>query len=116
MLFRTLPNHYPRGSAYAHFPFMTPEFMKDNLLETQGQEIVDKYGWSRPRKNPTVVPIESWAGVKQVLEDKSFLPLADARIFTVAKPVVTKKLVSLLPSIFHGVRADQISVEGILEE
>ncbi|TEB25040.1 heme peroxidase [Coprinellus micaceus] len=92
LLFRTLPNHYPRGSAYAHFPFLTPEFMKDNLLETQGQEIVDKYGWSRPRKNPTVAPIKTWAGVKQVLEDKSFLPLPDARIFTVAKPVVTKKL------------------------
>jgi hypothetical protein len=90
--------------------------MKDNLLETQGQEIVDKYGWSRPRKNPTVAPIKTWAGVKQVLEDKSFLPLPDARIFTVAKPVVTKKLVRFLLSTLHATRPDQTLVKGILEE
>ena len=31
LLFRTLPDYYPTGSVYAHFPFLEPSYMKDNL-------------------------------------------------------------------------------------
>ncbi|KAF6760375.1 heme peroxidase [Ephemerocybe angulata] len=91
LLFRTLPNHYPRGSAYAHFPFMTPNFMKSNLQEYH-PELVEKYNWNPPTKAGTpVTPVKTFAGVKQVLTP-GFISTADNRIYTIAKPVITKKL------------------------
>lgn len=91
LLLRTLPNHYPRGSAYAHFPFLVPSWLED-YWKTNNPEIVGKYTWNRPRKLPPIIPISTYDGVKQVLSDRSFLTAYDTRLFTIAKPVLTKKM------------------------
>lgn len=47
MLFTTLPDYYPPGSAYAHFPFMVPEKMKAYAAKIP-DNVVEKYDWSKP--------------------------------------------------------------------
>ncbi|KAH9942693.1 heme peroxidase [Amylocystis lapponica] len=47
LLFRTLPRHYPAGSAYAHFPLMVPSTMRQYLAKLPDSP-VDEYTWSRP--------------------------------------------------------------------
>ncbi|KAI0246364.1 heme peroxidase [Lactifluus subvellereus] len=60
LLFRHLPDYYPesseRASAYAHFPFLVPERMREFAREHRG-DIEDKYYWDRPRApaGPTIV-------------------------------------------------------------
>lgn len=51
LLFRHLPEYYPPGSAYAHFPFMVPETMRGYIrkLECVSE---DAYTWTRPAKTP----------------------------------------------------------------
>jgi len=92
LLFRTLPNHYPRASAYAHFPFLVPSFMKEELQKREPAS-VEKYQWSRPKKAPRIVTVKSYEAAKVVEGDKEFVSVADTRLVTVAKPAVTKKLV-----------------------
>ena len=45
LLFRTLPQHYPAGSAYAHFPFLVPSRMR-SAMEARGT--AGAYTWDRP--------------------------------------------------------------------
>ena len=56
LLFRHLPDSYPTGSTYAHFPFMVPSRMKGFAEELPG-DVDLKYGWNRPAVpvGPTVV-------------------------------------------------------------
>ncbi|KAG6864600.1 hypothetical protein C0991_008364 [Blastosporella zonata] len=86
LLFRTLPNNYPVGSAYAHFPFLVPEYIKAKNPALSG------YKWERPSAvslKPT--PINTYAGAKQVLEDPSFLSPVNGRLTT----VISKQLKDL---------------------
>lgn len=55
LLFRTLPEFYPPGSAYAHFPFMVPERVKESM-QKRGDP-VDDYTWTRPTgPQPVILP------------------------------------------------------------
>ncbi len=47
LLFRHLPNHYPSGSAYAHFPFLVPGKMKSHAQKLPG-DVDLEYDWNRP--------------------------------------------------------------------
>ena len=47
LLFRHLPDYYPAGSAYAHFPMMVPEKMRDYAKE-RPDDVWRKYDWNRP--------------------------------------------------------------------
>ncbi|GJE92324.1 linoleate 10R-lipoxygenase domain-containing protein [Phanerochaete sordida] len=47
LLFRTLPDCYPAGSAYAHFPFLTPRRMRAALADRDAG-LVAQYAWTRP--------------------------------------------------------------------
>jgi linoleate 10R-lipoxygenase len=47
LLFRHLPDYYPTGSTYAHFPFLVPRKMKEFAQELPG-DVDLKYDWSRP--------------------------------------------------------------------
>lgn len=47
LLFRTLPECYPAGSAYAHFPFLVPHRIRAKLTE-RDPAAVDEYTWERP--------------------------------------------------------------------
>ncbi|KAG1781362.1 heme peroxidase [Suillus placidus] len=49
LLFRMLPDHYPMGSVYAHFPFLTPEFIASSMAKApRSAEIRHLYDWDRP--------------------------------------------------------------------
>ena len=92
LLFRTLPDYYPTGSAYAHFPFLDPVYMKKNMEETD-PDLAAKYTWTRPRPYAPTVPIETFAGVQQVLKGPDFVSAYDKRLFTAVKPILTKEIV-----------------------
>ncbi|KAF8958408.1 heme peroxidase [Flammula alnicola] len=95
LLFRTLPDFYPRGSAYAHFPFMQPQDMEAGMLKSN-PELAAKYDWSYPKPLPGTVPVYNFADVKRVLEDKaSYLSAYDERLFKVVKPTLIKKPASI---------------------
>ncbi|KAJ7176578.1 heme peroxidase [Mycena filopes] len=75
LLFRTLPAHYPASSAYAHFPFLDPEYMRDSMAENN-PTLADKYVWTRPAEPEAdnVVVVASPAGVREVLEREDVFP------------------------------------------
>jgi hypothetical protein len=66
LLFRTLPHHYPVGSAYAHFPFLVPEYMEKEI--GKDADLVKKYTWSPPPHPLPIAVIDTFDGVKQVLD------------------------------------------------
>ena len=47
MLYRTLPEWYPAGSAYATFPFIVPTRMRE-FVEAMPEVDVHMYAWTRP--------------------------------------------------------------------
>ncbi|KAJ7768386.1 heme peroxidase [Mycena metata] len=75
LLFRTLPAYYPASSAYAHFPFLDPEYMRDQMTE-RDPKLADKYIWTRPAEPEAdnVVVVASEAGVREVLEREDLFP------------------------------------------
>ena len=98
LLFRTLPDYYPRGSAYAHFPFLEPKFMKENLKNVDASA-VSKYTWDRPKAPlyPTAT-VYTFGEVQRVLSDKTaYLSASDGRLFEAVKPTLLRKSVI----IFH---------------
>ncbi|KAJ7768506.1 heme peroxidase [Mycena metata] len=75
LLFRTLPAYYPASSAYAHFPFLDPEYMRDQMTE-RDPKLADKYIWMRPPEPEAdnIVVVTSEAGVREVLEREDLFP------------------------------------------
>jgi linoleate 10R-lipoxygenase len=71
LLFRHLPEYYPPGSAYAHFPFIVPDTMK-KYAEKWQESVVGKYTWTKPAL-PTApaLPLERAADVNYVLSNPS---------------------------------------------
>ena len=103
LLFRTLPDYYPTGSAYAHFPFLDPSYMKNILKETD-PDLASKYTWTRPRPHAPTVSIETFAGVQQVLKGADFVSAYDKRLFTTVEPILTRDIIVRFfssPSRFH---------------
>ncbi|KAJ7040815.1 heme peroxidase [Mycena alexandri] len=62
-------------SAYAHFPFLDPEYMRDHMTENN-PKLADKYVWTRPAEPEAdnVVIVASEAGVREVLERAEVFP------------------------------------------
>ena len=98
LLFRTLPEHYQRGSAYAHFPFLDPVYMRENLAETS-PSLVDKYIWTRPRQDSPTVTFDTLADVKQVLKEPHFVSAYNYRLYNVVKPFLPEKRPSVLTTV-----------------
>jgi cytochrome P450 len=67
LLFRHLPDYYPTGSTYAHFPFLVPGKMKGFAQKLPG-DIDLKYDWNRPAVpvGPPVVATK-YSEVQQLL-------------------------------------------------
>ncbi|KDR70288.1 hypothetical protein GALMADRAFT_255194 [Galerina marginata CBS 339.88] len=90
LLFRTLPDYYPTRSAYAHFPFMVPSFLKE-IRESAKDASVQKYSWTRPTPLAPTVPVVALNDVERVLTDtSSYLSAYDSRLFTTVKPLLVK--------------------------
>ena len=101
LLFRTLPDYYPTRSAYAHFPFLDPLYMKDNL-EKKNPALASKYIWTRPRPHLPTIPIDTFEGVRQILTEPDFASAYDDHLFTAVKPILTK-MVHTLYFTFSGI-------------
>lgn len=99
LLFRTLPEHYQRGSAYAHFPFLDPVFMREENLAKTNPSLVDKYIWTRPRQDSPTVPFDTLESVKKVLKDPHFVSAYDHRLYNVVKPFLPKKRPSAFTTV-----------------
>ena len=69
LLYRTLPEYYPPGSAYAHFPFMVPDTMKGYLGKLP-TDPVSKYTFTRPPAPLPVRIIGGYDAVTDVLASK----------------------------------------------
>ena len=67
LLFRHLPEYYPFGSAYAHFPFLVPESMKEAMEARNGP--VDEYVWTRPVPQAVVVPQVGGSGSGALIQE-----------------------------------------------
>ncbi|KAG6878460.1 hypothetical protein C0993_006300 [Termitomyces sp. T159_Od127] len=81
LLFRTLPNNYPIGSAYAHFPFLVPDYIREMNLEIGNNP---KYIWERPpARSSDTVNVNTYAGAKQVLNNPRFYSTYDDRLFDI---------------------------------
>ncbi|CAK5262276.1 unnamed protein product [Mycena citricolor] len=74
LLFRTLPEYYPRRSAYAHFPFLDPHSCK--LDGGEHKSLVGEYIWTKPESmwkgGSTCGQTES--AVREVLADQTVFP------------------------------------------
>ena len=79
LLFRTLPQYYPSGSSYSHFPLLVPEKVKgyfEAMTKRQAEAgvkegVVGKYTYTRPvygKVKPVVV--RRWGDVKDVVGRK----------------------------------------------
>jgi hypothetical protein len=91
LLFRTLPNHYPVGSAYAHFPFLVPDKFKDRLRRLKGIPF-DNYTWTRPVPPQEVVPVSTYKDVSAVMIDKdTFRSSYDGKISNITDKVLLYK-------------------------
>lgn len=88
LLFRTLPNHYPVGSAFAHFPFLVPDIFKDRLRRLKNIPF-DNYTWTRPVPPQQVVVVSSYKDVSAVMIDRdTFRSSYDEKISNVTDKVL----------------------------
>ncbi|KAI0696645.1 heme peroxidase, partial [Cytidiella melzeri] len=67
LLFRHLPQYYPPGSTYAHFPFLVPETMKASMAKRHGP--LDDYTWTRPVPQTPLLPAPSHRPLVQEAQD-----------------------------------------------
>lgn len=68
LLFRTLPDHYPAKSAYAHFPFSVPGVLRKKLA-AKSESIVDQYVWTRPPVPKDTVKVQGYIAAATVLRE-----------------------------------------------
>jgi linoleate 10R-lipoxygenase len=84
LLFRTLPDHYPAGSAYAHFPFLVPEKMKKWVDKSS----VGKYTWTRPVVPQALARVDTYHEVAHVLNDGAkFVSEYNNRLLVITKGI-----------------------------
>ncbi|OCH92406.1 heme peroxidase [Obba rivulosa] len=84
LLFRHLPEYYPVGSAYAHFPFIVPSTMKGYIAKWPGSP-VEQYTWARPVPKK-LAAIATRPEIHQGLHEKAhFQPAIKARILELTK-------------------------------
>ncbi|KIL62783.1 hypothetical protein M378DRAFT_12576 [Amanita muscaria Koide BX008] len=82
LLYRTLPDYFPSDSAYAHFPFLDPSWMKKQMIEN-GRSDVNQYSWSRPQSVRPSISVSNDEEVRRVLHDSVFASDAKDRLYEV---------------------------------
>lgn len=85
LLFRFLPQYYPRRSSYAHFPFLTPKAMEPYMTKADPKQAA-KYIWTRPKPLAETQSIVEYNSVYRVLSDSSlYLSSYEGQKFTVVQ-------------------------------
>jgi linoleate 10R-lipoxygenase len=88
LLFRHLPDHYPVRSAYAHFPFLVPTRMMEDMAK-RSDDLVKKYTWTRPGQAKGLVTAVTHAQVSKLLEDtQNFNSIHEKRLASLTDGVV----------------------------
>lgn len=85
LLMTILPDYYPSGSAYSHFPMMVPSKMKV-FLKNLRDSPVDLYTFNRPvapASDP--VTVTTYQGVNEMLDKSIFASDYEQRIAIIAK-------------------------------
>lgn len=59
LLFRTLPECYPAGSAYAHFPFLVPRRIHAKMA-ARDSALAEEYTWTRPAVPSASTPMRDF--------------------------------------------------------
>ncbi|KAL1744904.1 heme peroxidase [Schizophyllum fasciatum] len=67
MLFATLPDHYPSRSAYTHFPFLDPTYIRDDMRK-RGDKNFARYTWDRPTVPAPLSVITTWTEAVAILD------------------------------------------------
>ncbi|KAG7089000.1 hypothetical protein E1B28_012947 [Marasmius oreades] len=87
LLFRTLSDHYKPRSAYAHFPFLDPSYMRQQTEERDmknGTNDASKYTWTRPSTAvSTPKMVHQYDVVQQILASKEFMTASGERLETI---------------------------------
>jgi linoleate 10R-lipoxygenase len=97
LLFRTLPDYYPAGSAYAHFPFLVPGYIKEHLAKLPNSP-VGGYTWSRPPLPRGPITASSYQVVGMILVDeKTFQSGYDKKIYNVTNGAILYKRIVRQP-------------------
>ena len=101
LLFRHLPNHYPAGSAYAHFPFLVPGYIKEHLKKLPHSP-VDKYTWMRPPVLKPLIVAKSYNAVSNILAAReTFVSDYEIRLCKLTKGIALDcRLVSFFPPFY----------------
>jgi len=95
LLFRTLPDFYPKGSAYAHFPFLEPKYMEEKMTRDD-PNVVSKYTFTRPKPLTATVSVDDFAGVKKILDSpSSYISAYDNRLLTAVEQKLGSSTVCL---------------------
>jgi linoleate 10R-lipoxygenase len=107
-LFRHLPDFYPAGSAYAHFPMMVPEKMRDFAKDHHPDEVWRKYDWNRPHVpvGPTVV-VNSYSGVQKLFAQPTVYTSGSQQRLGILTGGVQLDLTSVRPPLHSGRRFTQ---------
>lgn len=72
LLFRTLPAYYPANSAYVHFPFLVPSFIKNKMREADKSTVrTALYDWDRPQVPGKLVVVKDFKDVEAVVDNAS---------------------------------------------
>ncbi|KAJ7306658.1 hypothetical protein DFH08DRAFT_720746, partial [Mycena albidolilacea] len=122
LLFRTLPDHYPPRSVYAHFPFMDP-VMRD-VMSHVIPNTVGEYIWTRPTMRDDAedtLVVKTLVGIRAVLDDrKAFPPGYSERLMVVTGyrhvDWVFVRFPSLLPTCYvsqHGAQVNKVLLQDI---
>jgi linoleate 10R-lipoxygenase len=109
LLFRHLPNHYPAGSAYAHFPFLVPDYIKKHLGKLPDNPVA-KYTWARPPTPTKPVVAKSYDAVSYILSEKeTFVSNYPGRVSKLLKGVVIDRQLVSADRRLLDVTADRFS-------
>ncbi|KAJ7925601.1 heme peroxidase [Mycena leptocephala] len=76
LLFRTLPGYYVPRSAYAHFPFLDPAYMRE-FISHNNPNVLDKYIWTRPTppaESGDLLVVKTIAGIRTILDERDAFP------------------------------------------
>ncbi|KAK2467940.1 hypothetical protein APHAL10511_000235 [Amanita phalloides] len=88
LLYRTLPNFFPAGSAYAHFPFLEPSWMHDRMTRHNNKAVYE-YTWTRPPAVHEPKVVEQYGEVADVLSNSAFTPESEDRLYKVFGSLVS---------------------------
>lgn len=70
LFYNAFPKHFEENSVFAHFPLTIPDENRKILQNLGEPSKAEAYSFSRPKRQPREVVIESYSALQQILNDK----------------------------------------------